>query len=140
MTAPRDFEAHDFDLKTYCDRLPDPAPPAALHDATLRAFRRRRTRRTALLATAAGVAFGAIGMAGQRLLAPGAPAPHMPPPASVAASTVPPAGARTDALRDIDRSLQAAYDAGASDAEVAVLWAQRRALAGRDADSVPLSL
>ena len=135
MTAP-----HDFDLKTYCDRLPDPAPPAALHDATLRAFRRRRARRAALLATAAGVACVAIGMAGLQVLSPGALAPPTSPTASVAAAATIPSASRADALRDIDRSLQAAYDAGASDAEVEALWAQRTALSGRHPAAVPLSL
>lgn len=139
MSATHDFE-HDFDLKAYCDRLPDPALPAALHDATLHAFRRRRARRTALLATAAGVTFVAIGMAGLRVLTPGAPAPQPSPTASVAVVAAIPSASRADALRDIDRSLQAAYDAGASDAELAPLWAQRHALARRGADSVPLSL
>jgi hypothetical protein len=135
MTAP-----HDFDLKTYCDRLPDPAPPAALHDTTLRAFRRRRTRRAALLATAAGVACVAIGMAGLQVWAPGTLAPPTSPTTSVAAAAAIPSASRADALRDIDRSLQAAYDAGASDAEVEALWAQRTALSGRHPAAVPLSL
>ena len=140
MTASRDFEPHGFDLKAYCDRLPDPALPATLHEATLRAFRRRRARRTVLLATAAGVAFVVIGMAGLRLAAPDTPAPHTPATASTTGASAMPAASQADTLRDIDRSLQAAYDAGASDAEVAALWAHRHALASRGADSEPLSL
>lgn len=155
MSAARDLPAHDFDPRTYCARLPAPELPPALLDATLHAYRRRRARRTALLATAAGVAMVAGG-AVLHLLAPGGSPPQAPPTATVVdvapiqapmptpvPTPVPPsipAAPRADALRDLDRRLQAAYDAGASDTEVAALWAQRAALAGRDPATVPLLL
>jgi len=139
MTVPHDSQWHDFDAVAYCARLPAPEPPPALLDATLRAYRRRRTRRGALLATAAGVAIVAVGAALQ-LLVPVGSSPQAPPTAAVAGAASTPAASRADALRDIDRSLQAAYDAGASDAEVEALWAQRTALSGRHPAAVPLSL
>lgn len=147
MSAARDLPAHDFDPRTYCARLPAPELPPALLDATLHAYRRRRARRTALLATAAGVAMLAGG-AVLHLLAPGGSPSRAPPTATVAdvaptPTPVPPsipAAPGADALRDLDRRLQAAYDAGASDTEVEALWAQRAALAGRDPATVPLLL
>lgn len=140
MSASHDLQSPGFDPKAYCARLPVPELPPALLDTTLRAYRRRRARRTALLATAAGIAFVAIGVAALRPLVPGEPSPHPPTALTAADAAAIPATSRADALRDIDRSLQAAYDAGASDADVAALWAQRHALAGHGQDSVPLSL
>lgn len=130
--------ARDFDLDAYCAGLPEPTLPEALQGEVVLAYRRRRARRRAIVASVAVAAFAVVGLGSLRLLPPG----KAPSPATSAASMAAavPRPAQATALRDIDRRLQAAYDAGASDTEVEALWAQRAVLAARGPAAVPLAL
>lgn len=103
-------------------RAPTLAPPEALwtrlHDGQRRAIRRRR------------FAVGATASALSLLLVTAVPWLSLPPQAET--HPVPQASAAMDDAREqiatLDRALQTAYDRGASDQEVAPMWAMRHAL------------
>ena len=112
------------DLRQALDALPDPPPPEALWER-LRTRRRSQVRRRR---AATGLASGALVVAlAVALLPPSAP----PSSAPVAQGPVPAAKAPEavdDRLRALDRALQAGYDRGATDAELAPMWEARHAL------------
>lgn len=119
----------EFDLRGYCATLPEPEPPPALFHDLVRSCRRQRARRNATFLSAVLLA----GVSALLLVRP----PQSVPDRTVAAT----AERRVELeLRAIDRELQAAYDRGAGDRELARLWAHRSALENRDGDSLPLTL
>lgn len=120
-------ESTDAWLAERLAALPDPLPPEQLLPRILASRARRRRLRRGL--AAAGLALGLA------LLWPAQPpvtGPALPP--------QPLADVYTDAERGaplwlIDRRLQAAYDRGADDAQIAALWQMRaRHLAGSTED------
>lgn len=119
----------EFDLRHYCATLPEPEPPPALFHDLVRSRSQRRARRNAVF-------LSAVLLAGASVLL------LMQPRQSVQDRTVVATAApRVELeLRAVDRELQAAYDRGASDRELARLWARRSALENRDGGSVPLML
>jgi hypothetical protein len=124
MTTP------DFDLQGYARSLPQPFPSDALLDRIVHAHARRRARR--------GAVAGVLGVLALVALA-GAWMPRSDAPPSAGAGQIASARQATE-LRATDRALQAAYERGANDAELAPLWSRRLALqGGRDAP-LPLEL
>lgn len=87
--------------------------------------RRMRLRAAAMAAVLAAVA------AVPFLLAPPPPTQTAPKMADAAVADE----AAAESLRALDRELQAAYDRNASNAEIALLWQVRRAMAGGDPDA-----
>ena len=123
------MKPHDFDLHEYCATLPDPEPPPALFHDIVRSRNRQRARRHSLFLSMAMLA----GFSALLLMRPS--------PSVRDRTVVATAEQRVEVeLRAVDRELQAAYDRGASDREVARLWAHRSALENRDGGSVPLML
>lgn len=123
MTAP------GFDLRRYCAALPDPEPSPELYGGIVRARSRARARRNNLVASVALL----VGVSTLLSLS-------RPPTARNGDVVAREAQPLELELRAIDRELQAAYDRGAGDGELARLWAQRSSLANRDAGSRPMSL
>lgn len=116
-----------FDLQRYADSLPQPHAREALFDAIVLAHARRRGRRSAI-AGALGI-LAVVALAGTWL-----PRDAHAPSAAGGGAT------RATELRAIDRALQAAYERGAADAEIAPLWSRRDAL-HRGADApLPMKL
>lgn len=124
------MSSSDFDLRLYAHSLPQPEPSAALFERVVHANGRRRKRRKAMLAVFSMLAIVAVA---------GIWTPHRTAPnPGVAQHVVSAADARE--VRKMDRTLQAAYERGADDAELAALWARRDAL-HRGADApVPMKL
>lgn len=122
----------DHRIRRHLEALPEPALPEALQQRLQRSLHRRRRRvRMAVAGGIAAVAAVAI-------------FPLLPPwqdhaaPASMAhVPAVEPGKDRMGQLHALDRALQAAYDRGASDDEIAPLWEARRALTARAAAPAP---
>ena len=96
----------------------DPAPvspPRSLEDRVRRAYRRRRNQ------LRGGAAACAVALAVVLLVPATAPDNTAPATAPAPLATTP-----DPTLQALDRALQAAYARGASDAELAPLWAARR--------------
>lgn len=107
-------------LHRLLESMPEPPPPDTLWPR-LREQRRRQVRRRRLAGGLASTALVAV------LLVAGWPQP----PAAPGTGGAAPAVARIDRdeqVRALDHALQAAYDRGASDQEVAPLWDARAAL------------
>lgn len=118
MTEPLD------NLRNQLQRAGDIPPPAALwarvRDGQARMHRRRRI--------AAGVAASALALAVVAVVPWLAPSHDAhPPQTSLAMAGSDPAAS----MIAIDRALQAAYDRGASDMEIAPIWEARNVLATR---------
>jgi hypothetical protein len=110
----------DTSLRRHLRSMPEPPLPDTLQSR----LHASHTRRGRLLRTGTGAAV--VALLAVMLL----PFPHttQPPAASTAASQDAAADARRARLEVIDRALQAAYQRGASDDEVAPLWKARQAL------------
>ncbi len=120
----------DFDLRRYADTLPQPRPGDALFNGIMRAHGRRRAQHRALVG-ALGV-LAVVALAGTWIQRDAQKAP---------AQTQPLASApEANALRAADRALQAAYERGADDAEIAALWSRRDALDRGVAAPLPMKL
>lgn len=118
-------ESHD-NLRQHLHALPEPDLPDALWQRVDGA-RRLRSRRRRLGLGATAMALAAV--LALPLLAPlfdGSPAP--PGPAIVSQPAPRSAEEVLTELRAIDHALQAAYDRGASDAEIAPMWVARNEL------------
>lgn len=112
-------------LHRLLESMSEPPPPDSLWPR-LRERRRRQVRRRRLAGGLASTALVAV------LLVAGWPQQPAAPGTSGAASTVTRID-RGEQVRALDHALQAAYDRGASDQEVAPLWDARAALlAGLD--------
>ncbi len=123
---------HDETLvRDYCMSLPDAEPPSAIWYSLLE--RRVRQRRVARVRNTGFLL---------AVLAPLAAAPLLldaPTPVEVADTRI--SGAATHSeLRSIDLELQAAYVDGASDQELAALWARRELYQAASGGISPLSL
>lgn len=108
---------HDEAVDRYLRRLPDAMPPAGLGDRIVDLHLARRARRRWIpLAAAASLLLAVLiwQQAGR--------APEL----DAAAPALAESPALVD-VRSVDRRLQAAYLAGASEAELASLWQARRA-------------
>lgn len=123
------MKSPEFDPREYCATLPEPEPPPTLFHDIARARSRQRARRHAVLLSAVLLA----GVSAMLLMRPSQ---------SVRDRTVVAATEQRVELelRAVDRELQAAYDRGASDRELARLWAHRSALENRDGGSLPMML
>lgn len=114
---------HDPLLRRHLRALPDPAAPAGLRERVLAAHGHRRLA----IHGATGIAAAVVSVA---LILPVLPSVEQAPPSARRAA--PPAAAHghaaTARLRAIDRALQAAYERGASDDEIAPLWRVRESL------------
>ncbi|MCF7222459.1 hypothetical protein [Marilutibacter chinensis] len=128
---------YDSQLRRHLRALPDPGLPDRLRDRVIASHGRRRR----VIHGATGVAAAVVAVA---LLRPALPLQDTAPEtATVQAPVAPPALHVDEAvarLRAIDRALQAAYERGASDDEVAPLWRAREMLlpsSGRRPDSNP---
>lgn len=123
--AMNDRDPHD--LRRHLRALPDPAVPSGLRDRVLATHGRRRR----LVQGTTGLAMAAVAAV---LLQPALPPPDTTPEritASAQESTSAPVQTAADTgarLRAIDRALQAAYERGASDDEIAPLWRVRESL------------
>lgn len=121
MTMP--MNDHDPLLRRQLRALPDPAAPAGLRERVLAAHGRRRLA----IHGATGVAAAVVAVA---LILPALPS--IDPAPSGAQHAAAPAPSRSNEvaarLRAIDRALQAAYERGASDDEIAPLWRVRESL------------
>lgn len=145
MTIPPD--SADPRLRGYLDALPAPAAPAALAPRILSLQRRHRRRRRLGLTT---VALAVVAAALLPLLQPtpsGTDAAALATggdttaPVSVGGAAAPHPAHRE--VRALDRALQAAYERGADDIELAGLWREReRALetAGDDTAILPVRI
>lgn len=106
----------------------DPAPvppPAALETRIRHAYRRRRKRLR-------GAGAACVLVLGVLVLAPWPGLDDTPATGTAVIPTAPASSVPDPTLQALDRALQAAYARGASDAELAPLWAARRqALATR---------
>ncbi|QDH69351.1 hypothetical protein [Marilutibacter alkalisoli] len=112
----------DHDLRRQLRALPDPDPPAALRERVLTSHRHRQRA----IRSVAGVSAIALLLA---IVLPDLPGPQdASPPQPGLAATALPAHDAIARLRAIDRALQAAYERGASDDEVAPLWKARETL------------
>lgn len=89
--------------------------------------RRRRKLFQRKLGVGAGV-FALAGVLAFKLLLPALQSDEAHAPQLVAAAALPALSDAQADIRAIDQALQAAYDRGASDAEVAPIWAARAAL------------
>lgn len=110
-------DPRDERVDRYLRQLPGAMPPAGLGDRIVDLHLARRARRRWIPLAAAASLLLAV-LAWQQLFRSAAPTDE------------PPALADSPALvdlRSVDRRLQAAYLAGASDAELASLWQARRA-------------
>lgn len=123
------MKSPEFDLRHYCAMLPEPEPPPALFHDIVRTRSRQRARRDAMFLSAILLAGVSVLLLVQR-------------PQPVRDRTVvATAEQRIELeLRAVDRELQAAYDRGASERELARLWAHRSALENRGGDSLPMLL
>jgi hypothetical protein len=128
MSATRHDRSEPDWLRQALVALPDPEPAAPLFERIMHSrARRRRQRRLALTA-----ALGVLGVLGASM-APLLHAPDAPPIETTHAEARP----GTDvALLLLDRQLQAAYDRGADDSEIAALWEARAHLLIGDARPV----
>ena len=123
------MKSPEFDPRHYCATLPEPEPPPALFHDIVRARGRQRARREAMLLSVILLA----GVSALFLVQRSQPARDR--------TVVATAEQRVELeLRALDRELQAAYDRGASDRELARLWAHRSALENRDGGSLPMLL
>lgn len=113
------------ELRQALEALPEPAPPEALWTG-LRMRRQRQVRRRRAMTAVASCAL-AVGL-GFGLLPP-APRPQ---PVPVVRAPVEAGVERIERLRAVDRALQAGYDRGATDAELAPMWEARHALLAHD--------
>lgn len=122
----------DHRVRRHLETLPEPALPDALQQRLQQSLHRRRRRlRLAIAGGAAAVVAVAIFPLLPPWQEPPTPAPmtHVPP--------VEPGNTRMSQLHALDRALQAAYDRGASDDEIAPLWEARRALTASAAAPAP---
>lgn len=112
------------DIHHALQALHEPLPPASLW-TQVRAARQRQLRRRRSLA--ASVSTGLVLALCVVMLRPWTP--PQPSPQTATQAVTDPAGRHVDErVRALDRALQAAYDRGASDAEVAPMWEARHAL------------
>lgn len=114
-----------FDLKGYAERLPAPVPGPALRDRIVALHAARRARRRSVA--------GALGVLALVALA-GALMPRE------VASPGPDRVAAAAELRAADRALQAAYERGADDVELTLLWSRRDALRRGETAPLPVAL
>jgi hypothetical protein len=127
-------ESHD-NMRRHLHALPEPGLPDALWQRVDGA-RRLHARRRRLGLGATAVALAAV--LALPVLAPlfdGSPAPHGP--ALVSQHAPRSAEEVLTELRAIDHALQAAYDRGASDAEIAPMWVARNELLAGSRPSRP---
>lgn len=113
-------------LHQHLQALAQPPPPEALWPRLLQR-RRAQVRRRRVLAGAAST--GLALLLGVMAWPDPAPAPHATLKASATITHAP--ADIDDSVRALDRALQAAYDRGASDAEIAPMWEARDALVAR---------
>ena len=112
------------DLHEYLRTLPDAKAPGGLWPRLLERRRQQRRRRRTALAAASGTL--------ALVLAVALWTPTVQEPARAVADDI----ELREQLHALDRALQAAYDRGASDAEVEPMWEARDALlAGNDVAS-----
>lgn len=110
-------------IRTQLQALPEVPAPPGLASSILRTQRRR------LLRLHVGAAAGVVALACIALLPYAAQDVAPPEAAGTFSAAKPPAAAvLQDDLRALDRTLQAAYDAGASEDDVAPLWTARARL------------